>query len=141
MQALGAAGFAFAVEEPDRGLALVREALELADAAAIRGFGVPTAIAAGMASRRGDTTGALELYGAALPELHWMGQRLVIGGILGKASTGLLADQDPESAAVIQGAAASIGRAAHAQRALGPRVRNVPSHSSTTSSVSNTAPS
>jgi class 3 adenylate cyclase len=78
-----------------------------ADAAAIRGFGVPTAIAAGMASRRGDTTGALELYGAALPELHWMGQRLVIGGILG-ALSGLLADQDPESAAIIQGAAASI---------------------------------
>ena len=107
VQALSAAGFAFAVDEPDRGLALVREALALADAAAIRGFGVPTAIAAGMASRRGDSTGALELYGAALPELHWTGQRLVLGGILG-ALSGLLADQDPESAAVIQGAAESI---------------------------------
>ena len=85
----------------------MREALALADAAAIRGFGVPTAIAAGMASRRGDSTGALELYGAALPELHWTGQRLVLGGILG-ALSGLLADQDPESAAVIQGAAESI---------------------------------
>jgi predicted ATPase/class 3 adenylate cyclase len=107
VQALSAAGFAFAAEDPDRGLALVRESLTLAEAAAIRGFGVPRAIAAGMAARRGDTTAALELYAAALPELRWLGQRLVIGGILG-ALSGLLADRDPESAAVIHGAAEGI---------------------------------
>jgi predicted ATPase len=118
VQALSAAGFAFAAEDPDRGLALVREALTIAQAAGIQGFGVPSAIAAGMAARRGDTTAALELYAAALPELRWLGQRLVIGGILG-ALSGLLANRDPEAAAVIHGAAESI---------IGP---NMPSEHST----------
>jgi predicted ATPase/class 3 adenylate cyclase len=104
VQALSAAGFAFAIKEPERGFDLVRSALALAETAGIRGLGQPTAIAAGMAARRGDTTAALELYAAALPDLRWTGASFPIGGILGTLS-GLLADRDPEGAAVIQGAA------------------------------------
>jgi predicted ATPase len=118
VQALSAAGFAYAVDEPERGLDLVRSALELAETAGIRGLGTPTAIAAGMAARRGDTTAALELFAAALPDLRWTGATLPIGGILGTLS-GLLADRDPETAAVIQGAA---------ERILGP---HMPSRHST----------
>ncbi len=105
VQALSSAGFAIAVDDPDRGLELAHEALTIAEESGLRGFGITKAIAAGMAARRGHTNRALRLFAAALADLRWEGAPAALhDGILGTLC-GLLAEDDPEAAAVMQGAA------------------------------------
>jgi predicted ATPase/class 3 adenylate cyclase len=105
VEALSSAAFAIASEDPDRGFDLAEQALALAEESGLRGFGTARAIAAGMASRRGYTRRALELFAAALADLGWDGAPPPLtDGILGTVC-GLVANEEPEAGAILQGAA------------------------------------
>jgi predicted ATPase/class 3 adenylate cyclase len=108
VEILAQAGYALSNVEPERALQLVRRSAALAHELGASGYGFPTAIAAGITARRGDTRDALELFAAAMPDLRWLGQRLALGGVILTVS-GLLVDQEPDAAAVLLGAAEALG--------------------------------
>jgi len=96
---LAMAGFALGDSEPERALALVREAVELS-----RGRRAPVwAIAGDLAARHGNQREALQFFAKAIDDLHWIGLRPVVGSVLGRVAD-LLADDDPEAAAMLYGA-------------------------------------
>jgi predicted ATPase len=98
--ALAMAGFALGDSEPERALALVREAVELS------GAGTRTlawAIAGDLTARHGNQRDALEFFAKAIDDMHWFGMRPVVGAMLGRVAD-LLAGSDPEAAAVLYGA-------------------------------------
>jgi predicted ATPase/class 3 adenylate cyclase len=101
--ALAMAAFALGDSEPERALALVREAIELS-----AGTRTPVwAIAGDLATRHGNPRDALDFFSKAIDDLHWFGMRPVVGSVLGRVAD-LLADDDPEAAAVIYGAADAL---------------------------------
>jgi predicted ATPase/class 3 adenylate cyclase len=98
--ALAMAAFALGDSEPERALALAREAV------ALSAPGEPNAacgIAGYLAARQGDRRAALTYYAEAIDTMHWMGNRTGLGAILGSVAT-LLPDRDPEATAVLLGA-------------------------------------
>ena len=100
---LAMAGFALGDSEPERALALVREAVELS-----AGTRTPIwAIAGDLTTRHGNRRDALEFFSKAIDDLHWFGMRPVVGSVLGRVAD-LLAGDDPEAAAVIYGAADTL---------------------------------
>ena len=94
------AAFALGDSAPERALALAREAIELAGAP---DHNLAWSIAGDLAARHGDRRDALVYMGRAIETHHWLGQRLPLGTVIGRVGS-LIADNDPEAAAVLQGA-------------------------------------
>jgi predicted ATPase/tetratricopeptide (TPR) repeat protein len=116
--ALAMAAFALGDSEPERALALAREAV------ALSAPGEPNAacgIAGYLAARQGDRRAALTYYAEAVGTMHWMGNRTGLGAILGSVAT-LLADRDPEATAVLLGAGDALAPAySHAAQTVEAR--------------------
>jgi predicted ATPase/class 3 adenylate cyclase len=99
--ALGLAAFALGDSQPERALALAREAVELSAASGVE---TPVwAIAGDLAARQGEHREALEFFTKAIDAFSWLGVRPVLGSLFGRVAD-LLADDDPEAAAVLLGA-------------------------------------
>ena len=103
---LAALAGALADSDPNRAAALLHEDIERW---ASRGYEYPEEItnAALISARIRDWPTALELVPRAIRHLHWIGDRPQLAGILNILAR-VLATNDPESAAVIQGAARRI---------------------------------
>ncbi len=105
--ALAAAGFAMAESQPQRALDFLREAIEVS-AHPIRGpLGQPWTVAGHVASVQGNLREALAFYAKALDKLLWLGERPLLGVVL-MSVRDLLADDDPEAAAVLHGAGEAL---------------------------------
>jgi predicted ATPase len=116
--ALGMAAFALGDSEPERALALALEAVHLAGSGE---RSLAWGIAGDLAARQGDQRHALEYFGRAMVNAHWLGNRTAIGTMIGSVSD-LLAEPDPEASAMLQGAASAIvPRYAHAPHTLKAR--------------------
>ena len=102
--ALAFAAFALADSDPERSLAIAREAVGL-----IRpgDRSLAWGMAGDVAARRGDPDEALRYMARAIEDAHWLGNRLAVGNVIGRAGA-LLARADPEVAAVLLGAGEAI---------------------------------
>jgi predicted ATPase len=113
LQPLAFAAFAVGGSDPERGLALAREAVGL-----IRPGerSLAWGLAGDLAARRGDRHAALEYMANAIKDSQWLGSRMGLGNVVGRVGD-LLADNDPEATAVLQGAcdalAPGFGHAPH----------------------------
>jgi hypothetical protein len=103
---LAALANALAEQDPDQARALLHEVFERRVS-----FGVESANDLTqnvlVAARLQDWPIALDLAGRALPLLNWTGNRPEIAGVLNVVARAVV-DQDPESAALIQGAARQL---------------------------------
>jgi tetratricopeptide (TPR) repeat protein len=98
---ISVAAFALGESDPPRALALVRDALTLV------GPGQRTyawAIGGDLAVRYGDTREALEYFAKSIDDMHWYGNRPVLGLSIGRIAD-LIAESDAEAGAVLHGAA------------------------------------
>src|SRR5262249_23810826 len=86
--------------EPERALALAREALALSPPGE---HNEAYGIAADLAARQGHRRDALAYCAQAIDTYYWIGNRVGLGAIIGSVAV-LLADHDPDAAAVLQGA-------------------------------------
>jgi hypothetical protein len=109
---LSVAAFALGSSDPERGLALAREALALTAPGETT---VTWAIAADLADRSGHRRAALEYFAKAIDTFHWLGLSLLAGPVLVSIAC-ILAERDAEAAAVLHGA----GRAAAPEFARPP---------------------
>jgi predicted ATPase/class 3 adenylate cyclase len=117
--ALVVAAFALADSEPERALALAREVVGLLGPEQTQT--VVWAIAGDIAARNGQRLEALAYLDKNIEGLAWVGQRTGLGPVLALLGT-VLADDDPEAAAVLLGAADSMAPAyAHARHHLDAR--------------------
>ena len=98
--ALALAAFALGDSEPERALALAREAIELS---APGEHTLAYGIAGDLAARTGDRKDALTYLAKAIDYANWVSNRTALGTLLILVAV-LLADHDPEAAAVLQGA-------------------------------------
>jgi tetratricopeptide (TPR) repeat protein len=102
--ALGLAAFALATTEPERAFAIVREAV------AIMGpteFSMIWAVAGDLADRNNQRGESLKYFARSLDTSIWTGARLALGTIIARIAT-MLADSDPEAAALLEGAGQAI---------------------------------
>jgi tetratricopeptide (TPR) repeat protein len=97
---LALAAFALGDSDPERALALAREAVALS---APGQHNAACGIAGDLAARQGYRRDALAYFAQAIDSLHWVGNRTGLGAVLGSVAS-LLADHDPQAAAVLQGA-------------------------------------
>ena len=102
--ALAFAAFALADSDPERSLAIAREAVGL-----IRPSdrSLSWGMAGDVAARRGDPDKALRYMARAIEDAHWLGNRFAVGNVIGHAGT-LSRHADPEVAAVLLGAGEAI---------------------------------
>jgi len=101
---LAMAAFALGDADPERALALARQAVELAPAGS---HTLAWGIAGDLAARHGDRHDALAYFAKSIDASHWVGQRIGLGAVIGRVGD-LLADSDSEAAAVLQGAGDAI---------------------------------
>jgi tetratricopeptide (TPR) repeat protein len=101
---LAMAAFALGDSDPDRALALARQAVELAPAGS---HTLAWGIAGDLAARHSDRRDALAYFAKSIDASHWVGQRIGLGAVIGRVGD-LLADSDSEAAAVLQGAGDAI---------------------------------
>jgi tetratricopeptide (TPR) repeat protein len=101
---LARAAFAMADSEPQRALALAREAVARIGPG---GRSMVWAIAGDLAARNGEQREALALFAKAIDDAHWLALRVPLGVILARVAI-LLNDRDLEAAAVLQGAGDTI---------------------------------
>jgi hypothetical protein len=104
--ALAAAGSALADSDPQRALALMREAVEVEDSLG-HGGGRALIIAANFANRYGTRREALDLFAKSLEQAYWTGRHASLEFVLGSVGE-LLAIDEPDVAAVILGAASAL---------------------------------
>jgi len=122
--ALALAAFALGDSDPQRALALAREAVELERPGEHR---LSWAIAGDLAARQGDHHAALTYFGRGIENAHWLGNRPGLGTMIGRVGN-LLADSDPEATAVLQGAGAALAPGyAHARHTLEAHERAIAS--------------
>ncbi len=107
---LAALAGALADRDPDRAAALLHENIQRWDSLDYES-GAEIVNAALISARIRDWPTALELAPLAIRHLHWQGDRPQLAGILNILAR-VLSPHDPESAAVIQGAARRIATAA-----------------------------
>jgi predicted ATPase/class 3 adenylate cyclase len=101
--ALAAAGFALGDSQPQRALALLREAIEVSSPRKRGPLGQVWAVAGHVAAIHGNERDALAFYANALHELQWLGHRPFLGAVLVRVGD-LLAEDDTQAAAVLHGA-------------------------------------
>jgi hypothetical protein len=117
--ALVVAAFALADSEPERALALAREVVTLLGPKQTQT--VAWAIAGDIAARNGQRLEALAYLDKNIEGLAWVGQRTGLGPVLALVGT-VLAEDDPDTAALLLGAADSMAPAyAHARHHLDAR--------------------
>jgi predicted ATPase len=117
--ALVMAAFALAHSEPERALGLAREVVKLLGPKETQT--VVWAIAGDIAARNGQRFEALAYLDKQIDGLSWVGQRTGLGPVLALVGT-VLADDDPEAAALLFGAADGVAPAyAHARHHLDAR--------------------
>jgi hypothetical protein len=102
--ALGLAAFALATTEPARALAIVREAVVVMGPTELS---MIWGIAGDLAARNNERSEAFEYFAKSLDTTLWLGARLPLGAIVARIAT-MLADTDPETAALLQGAGQAI---------------------------------
>jgi predicted ATPase len=98
---LGLAAFVLADVQPEHALTLMREAIELGAPLGTRSQ--VWGMAGDLAVRLGNQYEALEYFTKAIDGLHRHHARTVLGSVLGRVAD-LLADEDPEAAAILLGA-------------------------------------
>jgi hypothetical protein len=107
------AAFALGNSDPARALELARETVALDPR---RRTPLPLGVAGDLAARNGDDAEALEYFAAAIRMMHWQSIRFGVGVMIVRVGT-ILADRDPEAAAVLDGAGEAIapgfGHAGH----------------------------
>jgi predicted ATPase len=99
-QTLAYAAFALGKSDPERALDLVRELVQSIPP------GEPNtnwAFAGDLAAQQGQVLEALGYFDKVFEAFRWFGQRVGMGVVLGRVGV-LLADADPEAAAVLHGA-------------------------------------
>jgi predicted ATPase/class 3 adenylate cyclase len=108
---LNALAGALADEDPDRAQTLLNESLQLGASFAFENtqFGDTNTILA--AARIGDWQHVLELATSSISQLHWNNDTPQLGGIFNVVARAL-APNDPEAAAVLQGAARRLATSA-----------------------------
>jgi predicted ATPase/class 3 adenylate cyclase len=106
---LAALAGALADRDPDRAAALLHEDIQRWDSLDYEN-GAEIINAALISARIRDWPTALELAPRAIRHLHWLGDRPQLAGILNILAR-VLAPHDPESAAILQGAARRIATA------------------------------
>jgi predicted ATPase len=101
---LAFAAFALGPSDPQRALAIAREALEL-----IRPGerSLSWGMAGDLAARQGHQAEALQYSAKAIENAHWLGNRLGVGNVIGRVGD-LLAETDAEACAVLHGACEGI---------------------------------
>jgi tetratricopeptide (TPR) repeat protein len=104
----GFAAFVLADVQPERARALMRAAM--AAKASNRIPGPIESMLGDVAERLGDHRQALELFAKGLEQHHWLGQPELVGRALRRIGL-LLVERDPETAAVLIGAAVRGSRA------------------------------
>ena len=97
---------ALAERDPDQARALLHEAIERRVSLGVEMAGDVTQNVL-VAANLQDWPSALELAARAIPLLHWDSNRPLISGVLNVVARAVV-DEDPESAAVIQGAARQL---------------------------------
>jgi predicted ATPase len=100
------AAFVLADDQPERASVLMREALEAKEAFRSRSFPAYSFLG-DVAERLGDRRQALELFVTAMDEQHWLGSSEVVGRMLRRIGL-LLVDDDPDAAALINGAGTEL---------------------------------
>jgi predicted ATPase/class 3 adenylate cyclase len=115
---LAALAGALADRNPDRAAALLHEVIEGLTSLDFEN-GPATTNAALISARIPDWSIALELVPVAIRHLHWNGDRPQLGGILNILAR-VLAPNDPESAAVIQGSARRLATTSASQPIASP---------------------
>jgi predicted ATPase/class 3 adenylate cyclase len=112
------AAFALSVAEPERALVLTREVV--ANLPPGQAFG-SWPVAGEIAANNGQLHEALEYFDRGLDALYWSGQRTGLGPVLGRLAT-LVADGDPEAAAVLLGVSDALApRFSHSRDHLAAR--------------------
>ena len=105
-RSLAALANALAERDPDQARALLHETIERGASRGVESADEVTQSVL-VAARLQDWTIALDLAARAIPLQHWAGDRPQISGVLNVVARAIV-DQDPESAAVIQGAARQL---------------------------------
>jgi tetratricopeptide (TPR) repeat protein len=114
--ALALAAFALGDSEPERAIALAREAIDLAGPSE---HSTSWSIAADLAARHGDRRDALTYAAKAIETLQWLGNRTALGNVIGRTVAPLLVDDDLEATAILQGAGDALAPGyAHAPHTL-----------------------
>jgi len=98
--AMAGAAFGLGDSDPARALTIARETVDFDPR---RRTSLPMTIAGEMAVRMGDHDEALEYFVGALAVMRWQSVRWGVGAVLVRIAT-VLADRDPEAAAVLDGA-------------------------------------
>jgi predicted ATPase/class 3 adenylate cyclase len=98
---LAGTAFALGASQPERALAIAREAVTLTGPG--ERASAPWAIAGDLAARLGYRREALGYFARAADDARWLSMRLVQGTVLVRVAT-MLAEGDPEAAAVLLGA-------------------------------------
>jgi tetratricopeptide (TPR) repeat protein len=115
--ALAMAAFALSDSEPDQALALARQVVARLGRDESMGWG----IAGDIAARNGERLEALAYFDRAIETHYWVGRGGTLGPVLARVGA-LLADHDPEVAAVLFGAADTIAPAfAHSHHHIAAR--------------------
>jgi predicted ATPase/class 3 adenylate cyclase len=116
--ALALAAFALGESEPERALELARHLVEVV----VPGErSVTWAIAGDLAARNGERREALAYTAKAIDDFYWLGQRMGLGTVIGRAGL-LLLEVEPEAAAVLGGAGDAIAPGfAHAPHVMQER--------------------
>ena len=98
-EALAYAAIAFGNSDPQRALALAREAVEQVKPGEVS---AAIGIAGNLAARNGRPHDAITYYARHIEWSHWVGERGTLGVVIASVAA-LLAESDPEAAAVLQG--------------------------------------
>jgi predicted ATPase/class 3 adenylate cyclase len=120
--AMASAAFGLGHSDPARAYAVVREVLALDPR---RRAPMPLAFAADLAARNGDVEEALALFAEAVPMMLWQGILYGVGTVIVRVGV-LIADRDPEAAAVLDGAGEALAPGfMHAPHTVSARERAV----------------
>ena len=113
LQALAFAAFGLGGSDPERGLALAREAVQLIRPGE---HSLAWGLAGDLAARQEDQREALQYMAKVDRDSHWLGSRIGVGTVISRVGD-LLDESDPEATAVLQGAgdalAPGYGHAPH----------------------------
>ena len=107
--AMASAAFGIGESDPARALVLVRETIALDPR---RRHALPLAMAGDLAIRNGEDDEGLEYFAAAIRMMHWQSILFGVGTMCVRVAT-VVADRDPEAAAILDGAGEALAPGFH----------------------------